>query len=1205
MKARLSDRERGLAIVVTLLMLALLAVAAIGLLSVSSTHRRSTSAYADSVRTRQFGDFAVNLAVSQIRRGASQEEKDGTLKPWTSQPGAIRTYTAAGDLDKLFKLYTAANMVTGKDEETANDLPADWNERPTEFVDLNQPNYLDDDLVYPIADPRSDAEGFTIADTDVRTSGSNALPMPVRWLYTLADGTIGHLDKSNIFVPATQGTQATRENPIVGRFAFWVDDETCKINVNTASEGVFWDTPRVDTKEDRSLASFQPARGEFQRFPGHPAMVSLSSVLLPQHRFHATHSQSRLTPMRLEDAQQIWDLAPITNANSPLSSAGGTKVPQGMMSRSAYDRPLVEARYYTRLRTPHELLWDRRSREPHAFFQRHPEAKKRLQRSQFLLTDRNAGPETTLFGTPRISIWPIHSSLDPATGKITSRANKVSTYDHKAALASFVGGQKYYITRSQAWDGEADFRFYRAGSFENEQIFRYLQDLTDRPIPGFAHGGSTFASKYGNGTNDDRDNILLSMMDYARLTNLNDGSLDEASQFCVVCAGNEHIGFGQVTPLIKAKAGKDQDLNAPKGIGRVLTASEVGFLFICRAEVDSNGEIRGTPTAKNRKHLAEPGDRELEVGLILEGFVPSHGWGEYRPYASVSVGHVPTGEIADTESNSLPNMTVCDVPLELDRRSRTAKTGLDLPEDWLAWGGGLGARAFTEHLIKFDPIVISGTQEHLTFSGTEADGKTLSLSFYDTPESADSKRASGDLVQTLVIKAPPILGGALTLPYMPEASIPATLKKRWLGAVQGQPWLTDGDVLQSVVPNHGDHRLIAGKRFVHDRAFAAHPDWGRKALAHQLTEPNGKPVLGSSLNRQSYIPTVATPAGQVAPDFGITSDFGKDRLDGGDRGPCLPHLTGDFDNGVGPAPDGPYINRPDDGESRGYQLGNPYFDVPSPNGKVLPRVNPVNFAPQRMLPSPVMFGSLPTGVQSNVPWQTLLFRPQREHYGNSGPPDHLLLDFFWMPTIEPVPVSRPFETEGKVNMNHVLEPFRYIHRATALHALLKAEKLMAIPDQSPGKPESFRHHLDAAETLRLWEEEVFAKGRTFLSASQVCEMPLVPEGETGSRSAMESFWERHRLTGDNTKERPYAHLYPRITTRSNSYRVHFIAQSLKKARTTPPNQFRLGEDQVLGETTGSRRVERGIDHKHPELPNYLQDPKAPSLSRFVRYRVLN
>ncbi|NCF94282.1 MAG: Verru_Chthon cassette protein A [Verrucomicrobiaceae bacterium] len=1204
MKARLSDRERGLAIVVTLLMLALLAVAAIGVLSVSSTHRRSTSAYADSVRTRQLGDFAVNLAVSQIRQGASQEEKDGTPKPWTSQPGAIRTYTAAGELDKLFKLYTAANMVTGKEEKTANDLPTDWHVRLAEFVDLNQPSFRDDDLVYPIADPRSDAEGFAITESNLTSSGSNLLPMPVRWLYTLTDGTLGHLDETNTFIPATDGAKATPENPIVGRFAFWVDDETSKINVNTGSEGVFWDTPRVDTKEERALASFQPARGEFQRFPGHPAMVSLSSVLLPQHRFHATHSQSRLTSMTLEDAEQLWDLAPITNANSPLSSAGGTKVPKGMTSHHAYDRPLVEDPYYTRLRSPHELYWDRRSREPHAFFQRHPEAARRLQRSQFLLTDRNAAPETTLFGTPRISIWPIHSSLDPATGKITSQANKVSLYDNKAALASYIGDQKYYITRSQAWDGEADFRFYRAGSFENEQIFRYLQRLTDRPVPGFAQGG-TFAGKYGGGPNDDRDNILLSMMDYARLTNLNDGSLDEASQFCVVCAGNEHVGFGQVTPLIEAKPGKDQDLKAPKGIGRVLTASEVGFLFVCRAEVDSGGVIRGTPSAKNRKHLIEPGDRELEVGLILEGFVPSHGWGEYRPYASVAVGHVPTGKMADTESNELPYISVCDVPLELDRRSRTAKTGLDLPHNWKAWGGGLGARAFSEQLIQFEPIVVSGIQEHLTFSGTEADGKTLSLSFYDTPESADSNRASGDLVQTVVIKAPPISDNVLRLPRMPEASIPATLKKRWLGALQGEQWLAAGDVLQSVVPNHGDHRLIAGKRFVHDSAFVAHPDWGRKALAHQLTEPNGNPVIGSSHGRQSYIPSLEIPAGQTAPDFAFSSGFAQDRLDGGDRGPSRPHLTGDFDNGVGPAPDGPYINRPDDGESRGYQLGDPYFDVPNPNGKALPKVNPLNFAPQRMLPSPVMFGSLPTGVQANVPWQTLLFRPQQEHYGASGLHDHLLLDFFWMPTVEPFPVSRPFETEGKVNMNHVLEPFHHIQRTTALHALFKAEKLMAIPDKAQRESVGHRHYLDADETLRLWDEEVFAKGRTFLSASQICEIPLVPEGETGSRASMEAFWDRHRLTGDNTKERPYAHLHPRLTTRSNSFRIHFMAQSIKKARTTPPNRFISGKDQVLGETTGNRRVERVIDHTHPNLPNYLQDSDAPSLSRFVRYQLSN
>ena len=47
---------------------------------------------------------------------------------------------------------------------------------------------------------------------------------------------------------------------------------------------------------------------------------------------------------------------------------------------------------------------------------------------------------------------------------------------------------------------------------------------------------------------------------------------------------------------------------------------------------------------------------------------------------------------------------------------------------------------------------------------------------------------------------------------------------------------------------------------------------------------------------------------------------------------------------------------------------------------------------------------------------------------------------------------------------------------------------------------------------------------------------------------MVQFWQTHRQTGDNVKERPYANLYPRLTTRSNTYRVHVVAQSLRKNR---------------------------------------------------------
>jgi hypothetical protein len=197
--------------------------------------------------------------------------------------------------------------------------------------------------------------------------------------------------------------------------------------------------------------------------------------------------------------------------------------------------------------------------------------------------------------------------------------------------------------------------------------------------------------------------------------------------------------------------------------------------------------------------------------------------------------------------------------------------------------------------------------------------------------------------------------------------------------------------------------------------------------------------------------------------------------------------------------------------------------------------------------------------------------------------------------LEPEPISRPFETNGKVNINHQIIPFSYIHRTTALHAVLKAETLMAIPDAAVGSykqkanglTDPFRHYIDATGTLNLWKEAVFDRGRNFISPSQICEHPLVPEGITATQSAVQSFWATHRLTGDNSKERPYAHLYPRLTTRSNVFRVHFIVETLKKVRGTQSEVFDPAKDLVTARHQGSRLIHRYLDTTRNDLPTYL------------------
>ena len=65
--------------------------------------------------------------------------------------------------------------------------------------------------------------------------------MPVQWLYILKDGAVGFLSDQNMFqvlngsgqingdvtsTPADQYGVPSETNPIVGRIAFWTDDET-------------------------------------------------------------------------------------------------------------------------------------------------------------------------------------------------------------------------------------------------------------------------------------------------------------------------------------------------------------------------------------------------------------------------------------------------------------------------------------------------------------------------------------------------------------------------------------------------------------------------------------------------------------------------------------------------------------------------------------------------------------------------------------------------------------------------------------------------------------------------------------------------------------------------------------------------------------------------------------------------------------------
>jgi uncharacterized protein (TIGR02600 family) len=420
----------------------------------------------------------------------------------------------------------------------------------------------------------------------------------------------------------------------------------------------------------------------------------------------------------------------------------------------------------------------------------------------------------------------------------------------------------------------------------------------------------------------------------------------------------------------------------------------------------------------------------------------------------------------------------------------------------------------------------------------------------------------------------------------------------------------------------GDTRMIEALPVVPASRFRAHNDYQTKGVqfAHGLLMSVGEPFPGGKYGKLVPVPDPAYK--QInsyisrRPDVPSRVASVVARFDGG---------PGDWDTGFGDQKDGAYINKPDEGDTALTDVQNGQYRLPYllGYGQGFAAATSTYFSPNRQVPSALMFGSIPTGVQRLRPWQTLLFHPRPEdplHPGKASPPDHLIADLFWMPIIEPYAISQPFATSGKINLNYEIQPFTYIRRDTGLRAVMKSTKFMALqlPDSQIYKPidpgnsgvrlADRRYQIDPVLTLAAFDTK-FANNEIFRSATQICEMNLVPPGQTPA--GMTSFWQNNRLTGDNLREKPYVDIYPRLTTKSNTYTVHVRVEALQKTKGTAPDEWVHGRDRVAAEFRGSSIVERYIDVNDPTLPDFATrtatNPSAAdvNIDRYYRMRVVS
>lgn len=1172
----------GHALILTLAALVLCALMIIILLERVNVGARSSSAYSRGIEVRTLADMSVRRVQAQIKDATTINQTTETpiasRDTWASQPGAIRTYAPNGDLRGIYKLYSAEEMLT-TNTDLSGDIPDNWHTRPREFTDLNQP--VGD--VYPILNPNvadlvPDAigitEGFEILDDAPLASGDdpNEAPMPVRWIYVLEDGTLCHLGDPRINL---------RENPIVGRIAFWADDETAKVNINTASpvtEQSFWDAPRARSLGERNQFSLrQPAQNEYQRYPGHPAMVSLRSIL----------GDLSLSP------PEYFDLTPRYRWGG--SEEGDIRIDQSRVSllRNKEDRVYV---------TLDELLFD--SIGP-------GEARGFLPQDagvfEFFLTASSRAPELNLFGQPRVSIWPVwgnQNSIDPGEIRRTS-------FDRLIAFNSTIGGKAYYFAREQPFSSTHDF----SGIARNQALYAYLQRLTAVSVPAFSGAGS-FAIKY----QEDRDQILTQIFDYIRTTNLNEtfrgraegflsytpdwdgGTIQNIAQPYV--PGNTLRGAGLVVPI---------EIGETRGLGRFPVVTEIGLLFIVRSEFRPSG-----PPDFDPPEPPHPDNREmLEAMLVMETVTPAFG---YMPWCgndieieleSSTVGMQVEGRVQDLFPAGV--IGVNERPIYWPPAM----------QEGLSPGGYDGAG----YLYGRDGTQISGNAANVTpyrfFSPPLALDSGDSEFLITGGELKINLRVGGGIVQSYTVNFPST--GNLPLP----TRISQDYGYNW-NRPTARPWwqsrfnvpLPRGpsrdDVLQSVELSHGDARLIAGMREVPASAFVPHQDYGSTRFAHGLrATQNGGPAAhweGGTNGTYVDLPLASgpySPTGQNRPPSDGLRQSAHPKIRSSITDLRAEGWSADFDNGFGGYLDGSFTNKPDEGMLNitlsGGSSVNPYESYRWTTADGL-------FSPLRQVPSPVMFGSLPTGVKAGIPWRTLLFCPNPadpNHFGINDPADHLLLDLFRMPVVEPWSISGPASTDGKINLNFGLAPFSYIRRASSWYALLEPLKLFAIPDsqsqmyKSANHQYDYRSRIDISQTLEQFEER-FAANDIFKSATEICSIFLVPEGATlaAVRNLDTGFWSTHRLTGDNSREKPYAELYPKLTTQSNTFRIHMRVQVLARNDGTPAGG--AADFLPLAEYRGSRLIERYLPPDSPRFnsgPDQV-DPDEDNLNELYRFRIL-
>lgn len=261
-RARAGDRRQSSALIVTLLFLSLLTAVVLAFLLMARTERIATDAHFERMLADELAHGALAECIAILRRETAYSyeatnEKGATHRRWRNyitQPGGLLVPAppdgSARDAATQSRLLHFIPLSSGRPTATT------WPSPALAPAILNVPTLFDDSPARRLLTDRLDANGAPP-------------PMRLKWIYVREDRRAApaapeRWTRELDFSEAPDLTDAAR--PIIGRYAWWADDESAKVNYNLAWKRDPGPAPSVHSNPSR---------------PSHPSRVNLMGLLQP------------------------------------------------------------------------------------------------------------------------------------------------------------------------------------------------------------------------------------------------------------------------------------------------------------------------------------------------------------------------------------------------------------------------------------------------------------------------------------------------------------------------------------------------------------------------------------------------------------------------------------------------------------------------------------------------------------------------------------------------------------------------------------------------------------------------------------------------------------------------------------------------------------------------------------------------------------